>query len=166
MAEGARTVVAQRLAADAWAPFGWIPVADTDATDGAQRLEFEWQDAHVNVISHAPDEVERADDGLRCDRLYRHLTHTQVLMALNGPSVIAVAPPGSDLTAPGGTDAVRAFRLEPFESLVLHRGTWHWGPFPLGSEPVRLFNVQGFGYARDNESVDLKGAGVELTVVA
>ncbi|HLI73471.1 MAG TPA: ureidoglycolate lyase [Acidimicrobiales bacterium] len=166
MAEGARTVVAQRLAADAWAPFGWIPVADTDAADGAQRLEFEWQDAHVNVISHAPDEVERAGDGLRCDRLYRHLTHTQVLMALNGPSVIAVAPPGSDLTAPGGTDAVRAFRLEPFESLVLHRGTWHWGPFPLGSEPVRLFNVQGFGYARDNESVDLKGAGVELTVVA
>jgi|SRR5579872_844983 len=166
MAEGARTVVAQQLAADAWAPFGWIPVADTDAADGAQRLEFEWQDAHVNVISHAPDEVERAGDGLRCDRLYRHLTHTQVLMALNGPSVIAVAPPGSDLTAPGGTDAVRAFRLEPFESLVLHRGTWHWGPFPLGSEPVRLFNVQGFGYARDNESVDLKGAGVELTVVA
>ncbi len=165
MAEAERAVVAQRLAADEWAPFGWIPVADTDAADGAHRLEFEWQDAHVNVISHAPEEVERTRDGLQCDRLYRHLTHTQVLMALNGPSVIAVAPPGSDLTVPGGTEAVRAFRLEAFESLVLHRGTWHWGPFPLGTEPVRLFNVQGFGYARDNESVDLKGAGVELTVV-
>jgi hypothetical protein len=166
MAEGARTVVAERLAADTWAPFGWIPVADTDVADGAHRLAFEWQDAHVNVISHAPDEVERVGEGLRCDRLYRHLTHTQVLLALNGPSVIAVAPPGFDLSAPGGGNAVRAFRLEPFEHLVLHRGTWHWGPFPLGAEPVRLFNVQGLGYARDNESVDLKESGVEITVVA
>ena len=165
MAQRTRTVVAQPLDAEAWAPFGWIPVPDTDAADGAHRLEFDWQDPHVNVISHAPGEVERVGDGLRCDRLYRHATHTQVLLTLNGPSVIAVAAPGSDLAVPGGADAVRAFRLEPFESFVLHRGTWHWGPFPLGEEPVRLFNVQGLGYARDNECVDLRDAGVELTVV-
>ena len=29
-------------------------------------------------------------------------------------------------------ETIRAFRLEPLESVVLHRGTWHWGPFPFG----------------------------------
>src|SRR5260370_41093924 len=97
MAEGARRVVAEPIAAETWAPFGWIPVPDTDASDGAHRLEFEWGDPHVNVISHAPDEVEHDADGLRCAQMFRHATHTQVLLALNGPSDIAVAPPGADL---------------------------------------------------------------------
>ena len=35
------------------------------------------------------------------------------------------------------------------------RGTWHWGPFPVGPEAVRMFNVQGKRYAEDNASVDL-----------
>ena len=59
---------------------------------------------------------------------------------------------------------MRAFRLEKLQSLVLHRGTWHWGPFPLGDEPVLLFNVQGLGYARDNASADLASQGVRLVV--
>ena len=54
---------------------------------------------------------------------------------------------------------MRAFRLEKLDAVVLHRGTWHWGPFPLGDEPVLLFNVQGLGYARDNASADLAVAG-------
>ncbi len=49
--------------------------------------------------------------------------------------------------------------------MVLHRGTWHWGPFPLGDEPVLLFNVQGLGYAQDNASADLGERGVHLLVV-
>ena len=166
MGGGPTRIVAEPVAQETWAPFGWIPVTDTDPADGAHRLEFEWADPHVNVISHAPDEIERDPAGLLCDRMYRHATHTQVLLALNGPSVIAVAPPGADLATAEGAGSVRAFRLEPFQSVVLHRGTWHWGPFPLGDEPVLLFNIQGFGYARDNECADLSSLGTELSVVA
>ena len=50
---------------------------------------------------------------------------------------------------------MRAFRLRPLDAFVLHRGTWHWGPFPLGGDPVQLLNVQGRRYAEDNASVDL-----------
>jgi hypothetical protein len=50
---------------------------------------------------------------------------------------------------------VRAFRLRPLDRFALHRGTWHWGPFPVGTEPVQMFNVQGKRYAEDNASVDL-----------
>ena len=41
-----RTVVAQALSEDAWAPFGWLPVADTDPRDGKQRMTFEWDSAY------------------------------------------------------------------------------------------------------------------------
>jgi ureidoglycolate hydrolase len=140
-------------------------VADTDPADGTGRLEYEWADPHVNVISHAPEEVERIGDGLRCAQMFRHDTHTQVLLALNGPSVIAVAPAHADLSTEDGLDTVRAFRLEKLDAVVLARGTWHWGPFPLGDEPVLLFNVQGLGYARDNASADLGSQGVQLVVV-
>jgi ureidoglycolate hydrolase len=164
MAEAARRLVAGPVVPEAWAPFGWLPVPDTDPTDGTFRLEYEWGDPHVNVISHAPDEVARDAEGLWCEQMYRHDTHTQVLLALNGPSVLAVAPADADPATPEGLDRVRAFRLEKLQSLVLHRGTWHWGPFPLGDEPVLLFNVQGLGYARDNASADLASQGVRLVV--
>jgi ureidoglycolate hydrolase len=162
-----RAVDAGALDAPAWAPFGWLPVPDTDPADGSGRLAFEWSDAHVNVISHTAAEPARSASGtLVCDRLYRHATHTQVLLALDGPSVIVVAAAGVGFEEAGDLDALRAFVLEPLDSLVLHRGTWHWGPFPLGDEPVHLFNVQGFGYRDDNDCVELGATlgGVEVRV--
>jgi ureidoglycolate hydrolase len=96
--------------------------------------------------------------------MYRHDTHTQVLLALTGPSVIAVAPADVDPSTAEGATTIRAFRLEKLDAVVLHRGTWHWGPFPLGEDPVLLFNVQGLNYARDNASVELGGLGTALVV--
>jgi ureidoglycolate hydrolase len=162
------TVEAGDLTATAFAPFGWLPVADTDPADGTHALTFEWDDEHVNVITHAYTEVEHADSGApRCDRMYRHDTHTQVLMALNVNAVVAVAPAAARFSEPGDLDRIRAFRLQPLEAFVLHRGTWHWGPFPLGPEPVRLFNLQGRRYLEDNVAIDLPetvGAVVEVVV--
>ena len=48
---------------------------------------------------------------------------------------------------------------------MLHRGTWHWGPFPLGDEPVTLFNVQGLRYAEDNVKVDLAERALAVEVL-
>jgi hypothetical protein len=48
---------------------------------------------------------------------------------------------------------------------VLHRGTWHWGPFPILGDEVRLFNVQGLRYAEDNRCMDLAGKGLSVDVV-
>jgi ureidoglycolate hydrolase len=147
---------AQRLDAEAFAPFGWLPVADTDAADGRERLFFEWADPHLNVIAHAPEEVEHTPAGDPiCTVLYRHATHTQALMPLNVDAVVAVAPADLVFSSAADLEQVRAFRVAPLDVFVLHRGTWHWGPFPVGADPVRLLNVQGLGYARDNASVDL-----------
>jgi ureidoglycolate hydrolase len=158
-------LVAEPLTPAAWAPFGWLPVDDTDPADGERTLRFEWADPHLNVIGHSLDEVERTDRGLVCTTMYRHDTHTQALMPLNCDAVVAVAPAGVDFSDPAHASSIRAFFLHPQDVLVLAQGTWHWGPFPLGNEPVRLLNVQGLRYAEDNASVDLPvaiGAAVEV----
>jgi ureidoglycolate hydrolase len=164
-----RTVAlaAQPLSVDAFAPFGWLPVPDTDAADGEHTLAYDWADPHLNTIEHTFDEVEHDDDGApRCDRFYRHDSHTQALMPLNVDSVVAVAPADTEFAGASDLDQVRAFVLHPQDCFVLHRGTWHWGPFPLGPEPVRLLNVQGRGYADDNASVVLPDAlGAVISVV-
>ncbi len=157
-------MVPEPLTDAAWTPFGWLPVADVDPRDGEQRMTFEWQDAHVNLIGHARSEVPQTDRGLRCDMLFRHDTHTQALMPLNVPAVIAVAPSEVEFAQERDAAAVRVFRIEPLESLVLHRGTWHWGPFPVDAPEVRLFNVQGLRYAEDNRCVDLAAKGLSIDV--
>ncbi len=147
-----------------WSLFGWLPVSDTDPRDGEHRLTFQWEDAHVNLIGHARNEVPETPRGLRCEMLFRHDTHTQALMPLNVPAVIVVAPTGLEFADEADATSIRAFRLEPLEALVLHRGTWHWGPFPIEAAEVRLFNVQGLRYAEDNRCVDLAAKGLSVDV--
>jgi len=159
-----RKIDPEPLSEEAWAPFGWLPVVDTDPRDGEQRLSFAWDDAHVNIIGHARAEVPETSDGLRCQMLYRHDTHTQSLMSLDVPAIIAVAPAAVDFTGPVDGESINVFRLEPLEPLVLHRGTWHWGPFPIVADYVRLFNVQGLRYAEDNMCMDLVALGLDVDV--
>jgi ureidoglycolate hydrolase len=160
-----RAVIAGPLTEDTWAPFGWLPVADTDPRDGDHRMTFEWGDVHVNLIGHGRSEVPETGNGLRCEMLYRHDTHTQSVMPLNVPAVIVVAPADIEFADERDAELIRAFRIEPLESLVLHRGTWHWGPFPIQGDEVRLFNVQGLRYAEDNRSVDLAAKDLSVDVV-
>jgi ureidoglycolate hydrolase len=164
-----RTVAlaAEPLTADAFGPYGWIPVPDTDPADGEQTLTYAWADPHLNTIEHTFEEIEHGDDGApHCDRFYRHDSHTQALMPLNVDAVVAVAPSATEFRDLSDLDDVRAFLLHPQDCFVLHRGTWHWGPFPLGPEPVRLLNVQGRRYADDNASVVLPEAvGAVISVV-
>ncbi len=160
-----RRVTAHALSEEAWRPFGWIPVRDTDERHTRQRLAFDWNDPHVNVIEHRADEIARSDGALRCTEMYRHDTHTQVLLVLDAAAVLAVAPASMSFDHPDDAQSVRAFLLGRLDAVVLHRGTWHWGPFPLGAEAVHLFNVQGLRYAEDNTRVDLEAAGAALDVL-
>ncbi len=143
------------LTDERWAPFGWLPVRDTDPRDGQSRLEFTWQDVHLNVIAHFTDEIPHVTGGLVCQMLFRHVTHTQAIMVLDNDALMVVAAPGTGLTAPEDLGALHAFHLRARDAFVLHRGTWHWGPFPVTANEVTLYNVQGLRYAEDNECCDL-----------
>lgn len=165
MESDAARIEPEDLTPEGWAPFGWLPVADTDPADGKERLTYEWGDVHVNLIGHNLDEVPAVPGGLRCQVLFRHATHTQALMALDHPGVIVVAPAGVDPSSATGAESIRAFALPVLSPLVLHRGTWHWGPYPVGYDSVQLFNVQGLRYREDNDSVDLLAAGRPVDVI-
>jgi hypothetical protein len=164
MAPPVRTITPIPLDEGSWAPFGWLPVADTDPSDGTHRLEFDWDDVHVNRISHRRDEVPAVPGGLRCQMLFHHVTHTQVLMPLDVAAVVVVAAPSVPFTSASDIESARAFVLEPLRAVVLHRGTWHWGPFPIVAEAVELFNVQGLRYAEDNARADLEVLGTPVDV--
>jgi len=69
------------------------------------------------------------------------------------------------MTSPADAGEIRAFLLEPLSSVVLHRGTWHWGPFPVAAESVTLFNVQGRRYAEDNDRADLAALDAPVDVL-
>jgi hypothetical protein len=165
MGEEVRQITPVPLTGEGWAPFGWLPVADTDPRDGDRRLEFAWQDVHVNRIGHRRDEVPAVPGGLRCEVLFRHATHTQVVMPLDTVAVVVVAPAALSMRAPGDAAEVRAFVLDRLAPIVLDRGTWHWGPYPVGADSVELFNVQGLRYREDNDSVDLAGLGTPVDVL-
>jgi ureidoglycolate hydrolase len=161
----ARSIEARPLDAGAWAEFGWLPVSDTDPGDGQNRLAFEWSDVHVNLIGHALDEVPRTGRGPVCQMMFRHLTHTQALLVLNCIAVMVVAPPHAAFESPADAGKLRAFVLKPLDSFVLHRGTWHWGPFPVREPRVEMYNIQGLRYAQDNECVRLDAAGASVEVL-
>jgi len=155
MTSDVHVLKAAPLTAEAWAPFGWLPVRDTDPQDGQSRLEFTLHDVHLNIIAHFTDEVPHVDGGLVCQMLFRHVTHTQAIMVLDNDALMVVAAPGTRLDSAGDLSALQAFRLSAQDAFVLHRGTWHWGPFPVTADTVTLYNVQGLRYAEDNESCDL-----------
>jgi ureidoglycolate hydrolase len=134
---------------ESFAPFGMIPPDENDGNPSAD-LEFLWNDGAANFIGHTLDELEVVDGWLRCELLNRHDTHTQTLMPMTGDAVVVVAPGEVDFSQPEHFDTVRAFLMPRYSCAHLRRGTWHWGPYPLGAPSVRIFNVQGRGYARDN----------------
>jgi hypothetical protein len=135
-----------------FAPYGVLPPFEGDGHPTAD-LEFVLNDGWVNYIGHTLDEIEVDGDVLRCELLNRHDTHTQTLMPMSADALVVVAPPDADFSQPEHFDAVRAFVLPRHTCVHLHRGTWHWGPYPIGADSVRIFNIQGRGYPNDNAVV-------------
>jgi ureidoglycolate hydrolase len=142
------------VTSEAFARFGVLPSDEGDGGPTAD-LEFLEDDGWVNYIGHALDEIDVVDGTYRCELLNRHDTHTQTLMPMSGPAVIVVAPAEVDFTEPAQYDTVTAFLVPQHACVHLRRGTWHWGPYPVGASVVRIFNIQGRGYPRDNTTVNL-----------
>lgn len=165
MPETAMTITAQRFDPAGWAPYGWVPVPDSDPRDGRSRLEYQWDDVHLNLIGHNADEVPHTERGLVCEMLFRHRTHTQALMVLNCLSVLVVASPETTFASARDAGRLRAFLMNPQDIFVLHRGTWHWGPFPISDLRVQMLNVQGLRYAEDNECCRLADVGASVEVL-
>ena len=49
MSASRRVIGPEPLSESAWAPFGWLPMPDTDPRDGEHIMSFTWGDPHVNI---------------------------------------------------------------------------------------------------------------------
>jgi ureidoglycolate lyase len=146
-------VRAEPLNAESFAPFGQV------IERGDMVMELRDGEAfHLNVLSYERQPLE-------CDHLNRHHRATQALVALAGrPTVVVVAPGEVDLTSRDHLSSVRAFVCDGTAGINLSLGTWHWGPYPL-MDRVDLVNVQGRGFADDNEVAHLaRDLGVVVTI--
>jgi ureidoglycolate lyase len=146
-------VRAEPLTADAFAQFGQV----IDRGDMVMELR-DGETFHLNVLSYDRQPLE-------CDHLNRHHRATQALVALAGrPTLVVVAPSELDFTSRDHLGSVRAFVCDGTAGINLSLGTWHWGPYPL-MDHVDLVNVQGSGFADDNEVAHLtRDLGVVVTV--
>jgi ureidoglycolate hydrolase len=157
----------RELSPQAFAPFGHLP--DDEGLPGDRAdLEFLWSDPHLNYIAHAGSEIAYGARGALCELLNRHDTHTQVLMPVDADAFVVVAPAPLDFSRPEHLESAAAFRVRRYQCFALHRGTWHWGPYPLErSGSVRLLNVQGRRYREDNGIAWLaRDRGVVFEVLA
>lgn len=147
------TVQAEPLTAAAFAPFGQV------IATGEMVMELrDGERFHLNVLAY-----DRHP--LVCDHLNRHHRATQALVALAGrPTLVVVAPPELDFSVREHLSSVRAFVCDGTAGINLALSTWHWGPYPL-MDHVDLVNVQGAGFADDNEVAHLeRDLGVVVTV--
>ena len=149
-----RTVRAEPLSEAAFAPFGQV----ISAGDAVMELR-EGEVFHLNVLHY-----DRRP--LRCDHLNRHHKATQALVALAGkPTLLVVAEAAYDFATVDHLDHLRAFVCDGSAGVNLALRTWHWGPYPI-SDYVDLVNVQGKGFADDNEVAYLeRDLGVVVEVL-
>ena len=148
-------IACEPLTPESFAPFGQVLRSEPHEGAIAVRDGEEWV---LNVLSygHRP---------LVCDHLNAHHRATQTLVPLGAqPALLIVAPPGLPLSSRADLEHVRAFVLDGTAAVNLGHGTWHWGPYPIGDH-VDLLNLQGRGFATDNEVIDL-ARELDVVVVA
>ncbi|MBD0860671.1 ureidoglycolate lyase [Gordonia sp. zg691] len=136
----ARRIPIQNLTDDAFAPFGAVltAVPDGDSPREGERL--------LDLSRGTPRFYLMAlqDRPARFDSITRHRSVTQVLASVGGGEwMIAVAPPGAvdDPEDRPGADDVKVFRVGGDAAVLLHRGTWHAGPF-FAPEQMSFFNLE------------------------
>ena len=94
-------------------------------------------------------------------RITRHLAVTQALASLNGKCwYVLLAPPDEpdNPQALPNVDRLQAFCITGLQALVLHRSTWHAGPYFLEDE-VDFVNLE----LSDTNVVDHHNARLDVT---
>lgn len=86
-------------------------------------------------------------------KLERHARTPEVLVGLEGDSVVCVGKPSPGR---GAIRGIRAFYLRQGDAIAMHAGTWHYPPFPVKAKQCKLLVLFASGTeASDLEYMDL-----------
>lgn len=85
--------------------------------------------------------------------LERHVNTPEVMIALEGDSVICLAKATGESKE---ISEVQAFYLRQGEAIAMDKGVWHWVPYPVNCELAKIMTVFASGTEHnDLELVDL-----------
>lgn len=138
-----RTVVAENLTVEAFAPFG-----DVIGPDGRDRLPINLYGGTIDVYPIAVEADEPFEflvntlryRELRVINLETHKGMTQAFMPLDGKpfiQVVAAADARLESEVPA-IDEVRAFIVPGNRGVQINRHVWHEPPFPLQDEQLMV----------------------------
>ncbi len=104
--------------------------------------DFAYSDTNLDIGLEAP----LSSGALLClprpavlSRMERHMHSREMLVALEGDSVVFVAPPQE--SRDGTLRGVRALKMKSGQAFIMEKGAWHWIPFPEGKRPARCLVV-------------------------
>lgn len=110
--------------------------------------------------------LECAKRNMHVVKLERHLKTPEILSAVDGDSLVCVAPPQEPVN--GSLTGMKALHVKKGESIILATGAWHWIPFPVGMDASLFLVVFHSGTGDDDldfcelsEAVDLVYEGDE-----
>jgi hypothetical protein len=124
------------------------PAAGASPGEGA---EFSFEIVSPELGLAAPlcaGRLECSPRRMRLTRLERHLRTPEILSAVEGDSIVCVAPPQEPVS--GRLEGLRAVLVRKGEAFVLATGAWHWIPFPLGDDPTRFMVIFRAGTGDDD----------------
>ncbi|GGJ80103.1 ureidoglycolate lyase [Deinococcus aquiradiocola] len=143
----------QPLSAGAFAPFGTLleqPATPAKLTRGditywhhtADLAGLQGSGVTGHLIAHRRD--------LHVTQIERHHHTPEAFIATQGSSVMIFGAPG-----PADPAALRAFRIDAGQAVLMHPGTWHWAPYPLSDTATFLLVLRAETADHDVEIVDI-----------
>jgi ureidoglycolate hydrolase len=129
---------ARTLSREVFAPYGQIVIRPTDEPAVCNEMFAYWPALATTQIA---GEIEISwlklmRRPLEFGELERHLATPELIVPMDGTVLLPVAPPehldNSDCVP--SPEKAEVFRVEQGQAVLLHTGTWHWAPFPLGSQ--------------------------------
>ena len=139
----------ERLTAENFRDFGQLLTMDEVAQVKPEN-EFDWHDTAGGI-----ELSDNCCTGMLVCRprekkvlkMESHTKTSEVLVALNGDTVLTVAPAGDSLET---NDNVKAFLLRQGTAVVMKTATWHWIPFPVKDEDAKIMVLFRDGTGADD----------------
>ncbi|QIE56601.1 hypothetical protein G5B40_14835 [Pikeienuella piscinae] len=131
-----RTVVAERIDAESFAPFGEIlDLQDAEPVFQNPGLRS-WRTGYEAESATELMVIEFDEIPMTFDRIERHHQVSQCFLPLRGRPMVMVVAPKTGEDAPAAA-SVRAFLVGQHQGILLHRSVWHaLNRFPIGGSAV------------------------------
>lgn len=155
-----RPLTARPLSAEGFAPFGTL-LGQPDTAPSLERGDITFWNKTADLSGLAGSGVtghliaHRRE--LLLTQIERHQATPEAFICTAGRSLFVAGAPGD--ADPGG---LQLFEIAAGQGVLLHRGAWHWAPYPLTETATFLLVLRAETSDHDIEIVDLPAVRLNL----